>query len=35
VRAGDVIAMMGAGSISGVAHDLAAQLTQRGIGGEA
>jgi UDP-N-acetylmuramate--alanine ligase len=27
LRAGDVIAMMGAGSISGVAHDLAATLT--------
>ena len=26
LRPGDVIAMMGAGSISGVAHDLAAQL---------
>ena len=32
LRAGDVIAMMGAGSISGVAHELAAQLSQRGIG---
>lgn len=32
LRAGDVIAMMGAGSISGVAHELAAQLAQRRIG---
>jgi len=32
LRAGDVIAMMGAGSISGAAHELAAQLVQRGIG---
>jgi len=32
-RPGDVVAMMGAGSISGVAHELAAQLAQRGIGG--
>ena len=32
LRAGDVIAMMGAGSISGVAHELAGQLAQRGIG---
>jgi UDP-N-acetylmuramate--alanine ligase len=32
LRPGDVIAMMGAGSISGVAHELAAQLAQRRIG---
>ena len=32
LRAGDVVAMMGAGSISGVAHELAGQLAQRRIG---
>jgi UDP-N-acetylmuramate--alanine ligase len=32
LRPGDVIAMMGAGSISGVAHELATQLAQRGLG---
>jgi UDP-N-acetylmuramate--alanine ligase len=31
LRPGDVIAMMGAGSISGAAHELAGQLAQRGI----
>jgi UDP-N-acetylmuramate--alanine ligase len=35
LRAGDVIAMMGAGSISGVAHDLAGQLAKQGIGASA
>ena len=35
VRGGDVIAMMGAGSISGVAHELAAQLAQRAVGSAA
>jgi UDP-N-acetylmuramate--alanine ligase len=32
LRPGDVIAMMGAGSISVAAHELAGQLAQRGIG---
>ncbi len=32
LRPGDVIAMMGAGSISGAAHELAGQLAQRGLG---
>ncbi len=35
VRAGDVIAMMGAGSISGAAHDLAPQLEALRVGGVA
>ncbi|HMA12736.1 MAG TPA: UDP-N-acetylmuramate--L-alanine ligase [Steroidobacteraceae bacterium] len=35
LRPGDVIAMMGAGSISAVAHELAAQLARRHIGGAA
>jgi UDP-N-acetylmuramate--alanine ligase len=35
LRPGDVIAMMGAGSISAVAHELAGQLAQRNLGGAA